>query len=369
MGDRLVPAPRSVSASTAMPPPHRTLTQVVLVPVSLAVAFEGLAWLTGTVWLHVLAAVSGAVVVAALLQSPRITGLVVTVEHPTATTVGQAATHRFTVTNVGSRTSSMAQLRDHTHGVADVVLLLPALAPRGSATVDVIRSATDRGVTPGHALTVSSSAPYGVVLATSKSAVAVPLVVRPALVPVPVVNPREPDDERASRASVRRDGPTVRGLREWRNGDDARQVHWRASARRGQLVVLEREAPRRPTLNLLAITGSDRPSWEHSVRVLASLAVQGVRAGHEVNLFADQPVFDALLSATVESALDGCAVIDPAGWPKPDLVERAARVAGAGGQVHVVAHGVRADAWPRLSAAFAPYGVDVVDVSSLPGPR
>jgi uncharacterized protein (DUF58 family) len=352
-----------------MPSPDRTLTQVILVPASLAMAFEGLAWLTGTVWLHVLAAVSGAVVVAALLQSPRITGLVITVEHPTAVTVGQASTHRFTVTNTGSRTTSTAHLRDHTHGMADVVVLVPALAPRESASIDVVRTATDRGVTPGHALTVSSSAPYGVVLATSKSAVAVPLVVRPALVPVPVVNLREPDDERASRASVRRDGPTVRGLREWRSGDDARQVHWRASARRGQLVVLEHEAPRRPTLNLLAITASDRPIWEHSVRVLASLAVQGVRAGHDVNLFADQPVFDTLLSATVESALDGCATIEPAGWPKPDLVERAAQVAGAGGQVHVVAHGMRAEAWPRLVAAFARYGVDLVDVTSLPAPR
>ncbi len=364
-----MPASRSVSASTEMPSPNRTLTQVLLVPASLAVALEGLAWLTGTVWLHVLAAVSAAVVVASLLQSPRISGLVVTVEHPTATTVGQTASHRFTVTNVGSRRTSLAHLRDHTHGVADVVVLVPALAPRESATVSVVRTATDRGVTPGHALTVSSSSPFGVVLVTSNSAVAVPLVVRPALVPVPVVNPREPDDERSSRASVRRDGPTVRGLREWRNGDDARQVHWRASARRGQLVVLEREAPRRPTLNLLAITASDRPTWERSVRVLASLAVQGVRAGHDVNLFADQPVFDAVLSATVDSSLDGCAAIEPAGWPKPDLVERAAQVAGAGGQVHVVAHGMRAEAWPRLAAAFSPYGVDVVDVTSLPGPR
>ncbi len=359
-------AAATVRAESLVSAPRHHYTRYAWIPIGLAVAFEALAWLTGDVWLHVLAALSAAVLIAAFLENPRISGLIIEVQHAQSTTVGDASVHRFTVRNTGRRTTSTGHLRDHTHGLADLSILLPRLAPGASTTINVTRSATARGVTPGHIVLVSSSAPYGLRLVTCAVQLRASVIVRPPLVPVPLVRPveRELDDD-AGPVQLRRDGPTVRGLREWRSGDDARAVHWRASARRGQLVVLEREAPRRPTLTLLAITGGGPQLWEHSVSVLASLALQGIRAGLDVSLFAAQDEYDSLAQPSIDAVLDGCAALEPAGWPSPDLLERAARAAGAGGRVHVVAHGLDATAWPKLSARFAAFGVSVVDVASL----
>jgi uncharacterized protein (DUF58 family) len=181
-----------------------------------------------------------------------------------------------------------------------------------------------------------------------------------------VIRPVERElDEDTGPVQLRRDGPTVRGLREWRSGDDARAVHWRASARRGQLVVLEREAPRRPALTLLAITGGNPELWEYSVSVLASLALQGIRAGLEVSLFAAQDEHDSLTQPSIDAVLDGCAALAPAGWPSGELLARAARAAGPGGTIHVVAHGLDPSAWPELNARLGAFSVSVVDVANL----
>ncbi len=51
------------------------------------------------------------------------------------------------------------------------------------------------------------------------------------------------------------------GTRPWQPGDSLRQVHWRASARRGELVVRQREQPRhRDVAVVLALSRSKRPS-------------------------------------------------------------------------------------------------------------
>lgn len=355
-----------MQAESPVSAPRHHYTRFAWIPVGLALAFEALAWLTGDVWLHVLAALSAAVLIAACLEDPRVGGLIIEVQHPKATTVGTTSIHRFIVRNTGRRTTSTGHLRDHTHGLADLSILLPRLAPGASTTIDAPRSATARGVTPGHIVLVSSSAPYGLRLVTCAVQLRVPVIVRPQLIPVPAIRPLERDlNEDSGPVQLRRDGPTVRGLREWRSGDDARAVHWRASARRGQLVVLEREAPRRPALTLLAITGADPETWEHSISAFASLAIQGVRSGLDVSLFAAQDEYDSLTQPSIDAVLDGCAALAPAGWPSADLVERAARTAGPGGRIHVVAHGLEPSAWPKLTTRFAPYGVAVVDVAGM----
>lgn len=68
------------------------------------------------------------------------------------------------------------------------------------------------------------------------------LVVAPAAaIPVPVVLSRVTGVLARSRPA--RGGQDLAGLRPWRSGDESREVHWRASARRGRLVVAEREEP------------------------------------------------------------------------------------------------------------------------------
>lgn len=362
-----MPGVRTASASSLFADPVYRYTKYCLVPVGLAVTFEGLAWLTGDVWLHVLAALCFATVVVACVEDPRVSGLGLTVEHPTSTTVGERSQHRFTVTNHGRRWTSTGHLRHHAHGLADVSVLLPRLAPGQSVTLEVPRLATRRGVTPGHVALVSSSAPYGLRFTTATARLMAPLVVWPALTSAPPVRPRERTDGRAETAGAVRHGETVRGLRDWRSGDDARQVHWRSSARRGQLVVVEREAPRQARVTLLAVGPLNDARGDRAVATLATAAVQAIHGGDLTSLWSSQPGLERLLAANRESALDWCAALDDAARPSTAILAEVADAAGPGGAVHVVAPSLTQEEWDALRAELRPYAIDVIDLESLPG--
>src|SRR5262249_60861734 len=109
-----------------------------------------------------------------------------------------------------------------------------------------------------------------------------------------------------------RSGLDVHGVRDWRRGDDTNQVHWRSTARRGRLVVLEREEPRGGRLTL-CVTGPDGTAdWEPLVSAVASLAVATARAGRPVRLLASDPTAadwrDRACTQDVE-VLDWCAAL------------------------------------------------------------
>ena len=93
-------------------------------------------------------------------------------------------------------------------------------------------------------------------------------------------------------------GPAARGydqfaaIRDYRQGDSLRHIHWRASARRGEWVVKEYEQLENAELLLVlnACTsdnlGDGREScFEYSVRIAASIARFAIENGHRVGLF------------------------------------------------------------------------------------
>ncbi len=83
------------------------------------------------------------------------------------------------------------------------------------------------------------------------------------------------------------------GLREYREGDDRRAIHWRSSARTARMLVreYEEEAQRRVTLfcdNSLAegASAADEEALEHAISLTASLASSYVHLGYQVRLVA-----------------------------------------------------------------------------------
>ncbi len=73
-------------------------------------------------------------------------------------------------------------------------------------------------------------------------------------------------------------------LRDYRTGDDLRRVHWRSSARRGELVVRQDErAGRRPAAVLLDIPAQEADA-EWSISMATSMALALIRSGHHVRL-------------------------------------------------------------------------------------
>ena len=91
------------------------------------------------------------------------------------------------------------------------------------------------------------------------------------------------DVDRAS-AGARTPAADDSSLRDYRSGDDLRRVHWRSSARRGELMVRQDErAGRRPASVLLDLPLEDAPA-EWTISLGASIALAMVAAGHHVRL-------------------------------------------------------------------------------------
>jgi uncharacterized protein (DUF58 family) len=88
-------------------------------------------------------------------------------------------------------------------------------------------------------------------------------------------------DHRRVRARVESSGDFMT-LREYAPGDDLRHVHWRSTARRGELMMRQNETRRRaPVLLVLDVRpgAHDRQSFERAVEACASIASALDRAG------------------------------------------------------------------------------------------
>ena len=119
------------------------------------------------------------------------------------------------------------------------------------------------------------------------------LVVWPRRVPAPRYAPRSagPESEEPTRRqNIPGADGELRGLRDFRSGDNARLIHWKASARHQKLIVAERERPRRRRLVIVVDNRGD-PADADGVRLLdsrveraAALAERHASEGGEIGL-------------------------------------------------------------------------------------
>lgn len=125
------------------------------------------------------------------------------------------------------------------------------------------------------------------------------LVVYPAVYPVPPLAPRARHLDGDTATSIGRHGEFF-GLREYRTGDDRRDIHWRSSARTGRMLVreYEEESQKRATLlvdNALP-TGpdgkpaeKDQEALERAISLAASLATTYIGLGYAIRLVTRGP--------------------------------------------------------------------------------
>lgn len=86
-------------------------------------------------------------------------------------------------------------------------------------------------------------------------------------------------------------GPEIIGVREHVHGDPLRAVHWRSTARRGELVIREFADPGRPRLRIeLAATDWDLPALDAAADAVCAIAAGASAAGQPVEVAADGTV-------------------------------------------------------------------------------
>jgi uncharacterized protein (DUF58 family) len=133
--------------------------------------------------------------------------------------------------------------------------------------------------------------------------------------------------------------------REYRYGDDLRRVHWRSTARRGELMVRRDEQPRQMRATILLDTRTaghrgDGPgsSFEWAVSAAASVAVHLAGQRYGMRLLTDEATGGWTTPSTTEGAggvLDDLAVVRLAG--PGSLAEAVTTLTRTGGDGMVVA--------------------------------
>ncbi|NTW39726.1 MAG: DUF58 domain-containing protein [Cellulomonadaceae bacterium] len=110
------------------------------------------------------------------------------------------------------------------------------------------------------------------------------VAVRPAVTAIETSNRAASTDVDRAAIGARTAAADDSSLRDYRPGDDLRRVHWRSSARRGQILVRQDErAGRRPATVLLDLPMDDIGT-EWTIATGASIAVALVHGGHHVRM-------------------------------------------------------------------------------------
>ncbi len=214
---------------------------------------------------------------------------------PDRVEVGSPTDVRLRLDNVSRLPSGVLRMEDalpYALG-ARPRFVLDRVEPHGVRDVTYSVSSPARGHVTIGPLSVRMADPFGLCELTRSFAGSDQLVVTPVVVPLPaglLGGYWVGGGETASRATAAAGSDDV-STREYRHGDDLRKVHWRSTARTGELMVRREEQPFRSRATLLLDTRArahrgDGPgsSFEWAVSAVASIGVGLLRSGVAVTL-------------------------------------------------------------------------------------
>ncbi|MCU1591719.1 MAG: hypothetical protein JWP11_2975 [Frankiales bacterium] len=242
---------------------------------------------------------------------------------PPRVEAGRVATVRLRLDNVSRLPSGVLLMEDalpYTLG-GRPRFVLDKIEPRGVRDVSYPVRADTRGRYSVGPLAVRLTDPFGLCELTRSFASVDDLIVTPVVNPLPTI--RLGGDWAgggdSTARSVAASGSDDAATREYRHGDDLRKVHWRSTARVGELMVRREEQPfqSRATLLLdgrLNAHRGDGPgsSYEYAVSAVASIAVSLVRAGFLLRLVSEsgEDIGPPQVALTEGVVLDSLALVE-----------------------------------------------------------
>jgi len=247
---------------------------------------------TGNNALYMVWAVMLAVlVVSGFVSRQNVRHLAVRLEVPDEIFANRPFTVRFTLNNRGRLWARWFLIFSVT--TAGKPYLLPYLPRRGKGRGELEMSLPKRGWYEFRAVHVASLFPFGLFRKGTRYPVGMKSLVYPEIFPAATSGPEQQGE--LGHLAVRRPGwgHDLHALRGFRSGDDPRGIHWKQSARTGNLIYMVREAEETRRLSILLDNGvgelSDeaiRRRFERLVSEAATAAIDYLGRGHEVELVA-----------------------------------------------------------------------------------
>ena len=227
------------------------------------------------------------VLLSALLSETALRGIEVARELPRHAVAGQPFRAAFRVRNHKRRFPSFSLVLTELDGPAAGVRVFLSRVPADAEARALYEAVVPRRGDGAFGLVrITTRFPFGLFEKSREQWVPGTLPIHPAPVRPPAarLGPLRGEGERPEPFPGA--GSEFHALREYRSGDDTRQIHWRSTARTGRAMVVERERERRRRVTLLVDTRGMRGdrAVDGVAEAALALARRFLEAGCEVAL-------------------------------------------------------------------------------------
>lgn len=198
---------------------------------------------------------------------------------------------------------------------------IPTLAPGKSKDRQITFRATSRAVLPIGPLKISKGDPFGIVRHEQSLTQSATVFIHPKTV---VLNTLDSGTFRDLEGSLCKqvvdDDLDFYGLREYRPGDDTRNIHWLSSAKAGTMMVRQFQASKRTdtsiTLGVNPIDYSGEDEFELAVSVAASIGAECLNENRPLSIHAAS---NSLVTQSATRFLDWMSAVKPDMGEHPNL--------------------------------------------------
>ena len=280
-------------------------------------------------WLFVLAAGVLGLVFGSIVYRHPLRGLTIERRVPQRVRVGDDVGVGIRVANPSKRAVPLFAVEDSFPAFEPLRVGVERLAPGAGAELEAVRVAIRRGRFAGGETRVKCGAPFGLTTTRRTIAVGSDVIVVPRWVDLrtfPLAEPSSSPSDVLHERPRAGGGEEFLGVRAFRPGDPLRSIHWRSTARAGNLVVkeYEQEISNRTALVLAGADHGDGPgsSFEMLVSACASVGLHALTLNHPVLAVVPRGEhIDHLIDPSKNGLLDWLATVQAADVPLDGLVE------------------------------------------------